>query len=310
MVRLLPFLAGAAALVALPWLLPDYQLSLAVQVLVFALLGMSVDLLAGYAGRTSLGHGAIFGTATYVSLYWSATLHLSPWIGLLLGVAAAVLLALVFAALAVRTSGVYFLLLTLALGMVVWGVCLRWSSVTGGENGLRGGARPALIASGPALYWLVLAVTVVTAALAWRLVRSPFGLALRGIRDSDVRMQSLGYRTTALLIAAFVASGLIAGIGGGLYGMFNEFASPSTVALGTSVAGLLIAIIGGVGTLFGSFVGAVVLVILQNVVSDYTDRWQSVMGLMFIGLMIFAPTGLIGQWRRLRRGAATGKSRP
>ncbi len=140
-------LIAAVILAALPFLLPGYQISIVTQVLIFSLLAMSIDILAGFAGRTSLGHGAIFGASTYVVIYWTANLSGSLWAGLLLGVLAATVIAAVFAILAIRTSGVYFLLLTLALGMIVWGVCLRWTSVTGGENGLRGIGRPAIIAA-------------------------------------------------------------------------------------------------------------------------------------------------------------------
>src|SRR5262249_14873986 len=154
---------------------------------------MSIDLLAGFAGRTSLCHGAIFGAAAYVVLYWTTSLGNPLWSGLLLGVVAATLLAAIFAVLAIRTSGVYFLLLTLALGMIVWGVCLRWTGVTGGENGLRGAGRPDIIASQTRFYYIVLTAAVASALAMWRFVRSPFGLSLRGIRDSESRMRSLGY---------------------------------------------------------------------------------------------------------------------
>ncbi|MDB5559093.1 MAG: hypothetical protein JWQ36_2027, partial [Enterovirga sp.] len=144
--RILAWLAVAAVvLVALPMVLPSYQVSIATQILIFSVLAMSIDILAGYAGRTPLGHGAIFGISTYVVIYWTAGLGMPVWSGMLLGVLAATLLAAVFAFFAIRTSGVYFLLLTLALGMIVWGVCLRWTSVTGGENGLRGIGRPAFL---------------------------------------------------------------------------------------------------------------------------------------------------------------------
>src|SRR5690606_14735387 len=135
--------AGIAAFFAvLPVVLSSYQVSVATEVLIFALLAMSIDVLAGYAGRTSLGHGALFGASTYVVLYWTAVLGGSPWAGLAIGIVAATVLSAVFALFCTRVSGVYFLLLTLALGMIVWGVCLRWTSVTGGENGIRGAGRP------------------------------------------------------------------------------------------------------------------------------------------------------------------------
>jgi branched-chain amino acid transport system permease protein len=283
----------------LPLLLPGYQLSIATEVLIFSVLAMSIDVLAGFAGRTSLGHGAIFGASAYVAIYWSTTLGGNIWIGLLLGVVAATLLACVFALLAIRTSGVYFLLLTLALGMIVWGVCLRWTGVTGGENGLRGVGRPALIADHVSFYYAVLIVVVPVTFAMWRFVHSPFGLTLRGIRESESRMRSLGYNVPLHLFIAFVASGFFAGIAGALYVLYNDFVSPSTVQLSQSVSALLMAITGGIGTLLGSFVGAAAIIILENTVSAFTARWPTVLGLTFILIMIFAPEGIVGRARIL-----------
>ena len=251
------------AAAALPLVLSNYQVGLATEVLIFGLLAMSIDILAGFAGRTSLGHGAIFGL------------------------------------LAVRTSGVYFLLLTLALGMIVWGICLRWTQVTGGENGMRGDVRPAMLLTNSAFYWAVLAGAAVAAFAMWRFVRSPFGLTLRGIRDSESRMRSLGYNVPLHLFIGFAVSGFFAGVAGALYAMFNNFVSPSTVALAQSVEGVLMMIAGGVGTLFGAFVGAAAIIALENVVSAYTERWQMVLGITFILIMIFAPEGIIGKLRAI-----------
>jgi branched-chain amino acid transport system permease protein len=287
------------ALVALPLVLPSYQVSIATQVLIFSVLAMSIDVLAGFAGRTSLGHGAIFGVSTYVAIYWSASLDGNIWTGLALGILAATVLAAVFALLAIRTSGVYFLLLTLALGMIVWGVCLRWTGVTGGENGLRGSGRPAFIADHVSFYYLVLAIVAPLTWVIWRFVHSPFGLTLRGIRDSESRMRSLGYNVPLHLFIAFVASGFFAGIAGALYALFNNFVSPSTVQLSQSVDGLLMAITGGIGTLLGSFVGAAAIIVLENAVSAFTARWPTVLGLTFILIMIFAPEGVVGRARIL-----------
>lgn len=305
-------LAGltVAILATAPLILPVYQVSIAIQVLIFAMLAMSVDILAGYAGRTPLGHGALFGVSTYVTVYWVSVAGGSPWAGMVLGVLAATALAAVFALLAVRTSGVYFLLLTLALGMIVWGVCLRWSTVTGGENGLRGAVRPAGLAGQGAFYVLVLAFTAAVTLAAWRLVQSPFGLSLRGIRDSESRMRSLGYNVPLHLFIAFTLSGAVAGVAGALHGMFNEFVSPTTVSLVQSVQGLLMVITGGVGTLFGAFLGAAAIIGMENIVSSYTERWHTVMGVMFVLLMLFAPVGVIGRLRILLRRPQPERSIP
>jgi branched-chain amino acid transport system permease protein len=298
--------ASIAALIvavaaALPLVLSTYQVGLATEVLIFGILAMSIDILGGFAGRTSLGHGAIFGVSTYVVIYASVQVGLPPAAAFALGVVAATLIAAIFALLAVRTSGVYFLLLTIALGMIVWGICLRWTQVTGGENGIRGDVRPMVLLTHSRFYWAVLAAAAAVTYAMWRFVRSPFGLTLRGIRDSESRMRSLGYNVPLHLFVGFTVSGFFAGIAGALYAMFNNFVSPATVALAQSVEGVLMMIAGGVGTLFGAFVGAAAIIALENVVSAYTERWQMVLGMTFILIMIFAPEGIIGKLRALSR---------
>ena len=302
-------LAILAIAAALPLVLSNYQVGLATEMLIFGMLAMSIDILAGFAGRTSLGHGAIFGVSGYVVVYASAQAGLPPAVAFVLGMTAATAVAIVFALLAVRTSGVYFLLLTLALGMIVWGICLRWTQVTGGENGMRGDVRPAFLVMHRAFYWAVLAVTALVSYAMWRFVRSPFGLTLLGIRDSESRMKSLGYNVPLHLFVGFAVSGFFAGIAGALYAMFNNFVSPSTVALAQSVEGVLMMIAGGVGTLFGGFVGAAAIITLENVVSAYTERWQTVLGITFIVIMICAPEGIIGTLRAILTRGAGDKER-
>jgi branched-chain amino acid transport system permease protein len=295
----LGWIGAVLVLAALPFVLKSYHLGLATQILIFAVLAMSIDVLAGFAGRTPLCHGAIFGTATYFVIYsvniWGLPLPLA----MAVGVAAATVLAAVFAVLAVRVSGVYFLLLTLALGLVVWGICLRWSQVTGGENGLRGDLRQGLLGDVRIFYAVALVVSLAAFAAMRRFVNSPFGLTLRGIRDSESRMASMGYNVTLHVFIAFVVSGFFAGLAGAIYAVFNNYVSPSAVALPQSVQGLLMAIVGGIGTLVGSFVGAAVIIILEQFVSAFTERWQMVLGTVFILIMLFAPEGVVGKVRQL-----------
>jgi len=290
--------ALAAVLLALvPLVTPGYRTGLVTQMLIYALLAMSIDIMAGYAGRTSLCHGAIFGTATYVVMYVVTVAGGNVWAGCALGVAAAMAVSLIVGLLAVRTSGVYFLLLTLALGMVVWGVCVRWTSVTGAENGLRGNVRPEWLVDPSRFFYFVLVLAGLLMFAMWRFVGSPFGMSLAGIRESESRMRSLGYDTSRHLLIGFVFSGFVAGVAGALYALFNSFVSPSTVALTQSVMGLLMAILGGIGTLAGGIVGSALIVVLQNVVSSYTERWSMMLGLLFVLVMIFAPEGLLGSLR-------------
>jgi branched-chain amino acid transport system permease protein len=292
---------AAVFLLAVPHVFGEYPQTLATEILIYGLFAMSIDILAGYAGRTSLGHGAIFGAAGYVTAYCVVTLGSDPWMAMLLGVLASVVVAAIFGALAVRTSGVYFLLLTLALGMVVWGVTYRWTSVTGAENGLRGVARPDVLTDLDTYYYFVLAVVAAMVAIIYRFVHSPFGQALQGIKESESRMRTLGYNVPLMLAVGFTLSGLFAGVAGVLIVFLNNFVSPNSVSLALSTQGLLMAILGGVGTLWGSFIGSAVIILLQNVVSFYTERWMTILGLLFVLTMLFAPEGLLGKGRALSR---------
>jgi branched-chain amino acid transport system permease protein len=297
--RLLALAPILLAILAAPSVLSRYYVNLLTEVAIYAIFAMTIDILAGYSGRTPLGHGALFGIGAYLAAYTVAVSRGPAWAGVLLGIAAAAAASLIFALLAIRTSGVSFLLLTLAQGMVVWGICVRWTSVTGAENGIRGIARPEWVADPTRFYYLAVAVAALAAILLWRFVTSPFGLTLRGIRESESRMRTLGYNVPLHLTIGFIVSGTFAGVAGTLYAFFNTFVSPTNVALATSVKGLLMAIIGGVGTLFGAFVGAAVVILLENFVSMYTDRWPIVLGSIFVFTMIFAREGILGKARLL-----------
>lgn len=295
------WLVMATALIVAPLLLPTYPKILLTEILIYGLFAASIDLLAGMVGRTSLGHGAIFGMAAYVVAWCQLSAGMDIWLASAAGVVGASLLALLFGVLAVRTTGVYFLLLTLALGMVVWGVAYRWVSVTGAESGLRGLARPEILVDHNMFYWFVLVVVGVVFWMLRLMVHSQFGLALRAIRESPHRMSTLGYQVPHALTLVFLVSGFAAGVAGVLGVLLNSFVSPTSVALTQSVKGLLMAILGGIGTLWGGFVGAAVIITLENVVSFYTERWASVLGALFVLTMLFAPNGIIGLWSRSKK---------
>ncbi len=284
-----------------PLVTETYSTNLASQILIFALLAMSIDLLAGFAGRTSLCHGALFGAAAYAVIYYKTMMGGSLLVGAILAVALSSALAATIAILAVRTRGAYFLLLTLALGMVVWGLSVRWTSVTGGENGLRGTIRPQWLISPDHFYIAVLSVFLLAGGLLWRISQSPFGLSLKGIRESETRMQALGYNVQLHLFIAFVVTGFFAGIAGVMYALFNGFVSPTTVSLGQSVQALLMVIVGGAGTLIGAIIGAAIVIKVEDLVSAVTDRWSLVIGLLFVVTMLIAPEGILGRINAIRR---------
>ncbi len=285
------------ALLALPHLLPAYYLSLSTQVLFYAIFAMSLDLLVGYVGLTSLGHASFFGVAAYAIALLSGRGITGLAVPSAVALAAATLFAAVFGLLAVRGTALGFLMITLALGQVLWGLAFRWAAVTGGDNGLAGITRPTLpfgtsLHSGEAFYYFTLAVFAAAAALLRLVVRSPLGLVLIGIREQPGRMRALGFHGTAYQYAAFVVAGFFAGVGGILYAYFNAFVHPSMLGLTTSAEALLMVIAGGAGTLAGPVAGAALVVLLKNVASAYLERWVILLGAIYAIIVLFAPGGL------------------
>jgi branched-chain amino acid transport system permease protein len=283
--------------------LPSYPLTLLTQAAIVAVFAMSLDVLLGYTGLPSLGHAAYFGIAAYAVGILSTERRIGFVGCLLAGVLLATAAAALFGLLAIRATGTYFLMITLALGMVVWGLAFRWVSLTKGDNGITGVPRPDLGPLGdvsPPLpfFYLALAALGVAWGLLGVLVRSPFGLGLKGIRESETRMQALGYNVWLHKYLAFVISGLFAGFAGVLWAYYNGFVSPVDVQLVTSVEALLMVALGGPGTLAGSVLGAASIVFLKNVVSVYTKRWLLILGAVYIGIILFAPRGVLGAFRR------------
>ena len=287
-------------------LLPSYPLTLLTQVVIVAILAMSLDVLLGYAGLASLGHAGYFGVAAYAVAILSTEYRRGFIVCLLAGVALATLAAAVFGLLAIRATGTYFLMITLALGMVVWGLAFRWVSVTKGDNGISGVPRPELglpwsLGSPLPFFYLTLVALVIAWALLALVVRSPFGLSLKGIRESETRMRALGYNVWLHKYLAFVLAGFFAGCAGMLWSYYNGFVSPVDVQLVTSVEALLMVALGGPGTLAGPALGAAIIVFLKNFVSVYTKRWLLILGAVYIGVILWAPRGVLGALRGDRR---------
>jgi len=307
MVTVTIFSLALAAALALPSVAGPFWTGLVTQMYIFGLLALSVDLLLGHAGLFSLTHASFFAVSAYTVAILQVRYAVPTALAAPAGILAGTLLALLFG-LAVRTRGVYFILITIAFGYVVWGVAHRWSSFTGGDNGVTNVPFPALgpaaITSHTQYYYLVLAA-VVLCGLAYRVfMRSPFGLGLRGIRASETRMSSLGYRTSLHLYAAFVLSGALASFAGVLYVYYNKFVNPVAASFPISVEAALMAIVGGSGTLIGPFLGAGVVLGLRNWVSSFFELHAAVMGAVFIATVLWAPGGLVGLARKVRRRSA------
>jgi len=303
--RTLTFLAVVGLLVIVPPFLTAYPLTLLTQGLIYAILAMSLDLLLGYTGLASLGHAAYFGVAAYVVAIMTTVHQAGFWTCLGVALLAAILVSAIFGLVAIRAVGVYFLMITLALGMVVWGLAFRWVSLTQGDTGISGVPRPNLglpwsFGNPRAFYYLTLVTFLLAFGLLLLIVHSPFGMSLRGIRESEGRMRSLGYNVWFHKYLAFILAAAFAGMAGFLWAYYNGFVSPVEVQLITSVETLLMVALGGPGTLIGPALGAGVIVFLKNFVSLYTRRWLLILGGVYIGVILFAPQGLMGALRERR----------
>jgi branched-chain amino acid transport system permease protein len=310
----------AIVLAALAIVVPNtnsFLVLLATRVLAFSILVMSVDLLLGYTGLPSLGQAAYLGVGAYLAAILATEhgfgLGMDFWVVLVLGILAGAALAAIFGLLAIRASGVYFLMITLALGQCIWGLAYRWNSLTGGDNGINLSQRPQFagldLSDGVTYFYLVFAIFVVSLLAMFVIVRSPFGRSLVGIRERELRMKVLGYNTWLHKYVAFIISGGFGGLSGVLWAHTAGIVSPETVILTTSVDALLMAVLGGAGTLVGGVIGAFIVFGLREYLSTLVPWWQYVLGAVYVLTILYLPRGLMGipAWLRERRASQTRK---
>lgn len=286
--------AAVVAGVALPYVLSPFLVSIVTLALILGLFAMSIDLLAGYGGLVTLGQAGIMASAGYGVGYVATRVGAGYGTQIAVGLAAGLVVSMLFALPAMRTTGIYFIMVTAAEGMIVWGLALRLSDLTGAENGLRGILRPPAIAAYWKYYYVCLAVVLLCGALLWVVVHSPFGLSLQGLRESESRMRMLGYNTVLLKFLSFVVSGFFATVAGILLVYRDQFISPAVTEFLASANGVLMTILGGIGTLVGPMLGALIIVLAENVLSTTIERWPTVLGVLFIATILFARNGLVG----------------
>jgi branched-chain amino acid transport system permease protein len=312
--RILALGLAFVALATLPfWMGGVYYINVASQILFYAVFALALNVLVGYAGLVSLGHAGLFGIAAYAAGYMLQ-------IGF--GHTAAILVALVvgmasmavYAALSLRSTGIGFIMITLALGEILWGLAYRWISLTGGDNGINVPTRPApfgySLSSPVTFYYTTLIVFLASVMLVAVFVRSPFGAALMGTRDQPRRMNALGYHVWMIRFWACMFSGLLTALSGILFVYYTQFISPQTLSLFSSAEVLLMVISGGPGSLLGPIVGATLVVVVKNVVSGYIERWNFLLGAVFVAIVILMPEGLVPGTARLWRLAWRKLSAP
>jgi len=301
----------AVALVVFAYIVPNsgsFVVLLATRAMAFAILAMSVDLLLGFTGLSSMGQAAYFGVGAYLTAVLATKFHFGLgwdfWLVVVLGIMIGAALAALFGLFAIRANGVYFLMITLALGQCVWGLAYRWNSLTGGDNGINLNARPNFgldLSNEVTFFYLVFGFFTVSMMLMYVLVRSPFGRSLAGIRERELRMQILGYNTWLHKYIAFIIAGGFGGLGGVLWAHTNGHVSPETVVLTTSVDALLMVVLGGAGTLVGATIGAAIVFGLREYLSTLVPWWQYALGGVYVLTILYLPMGLMGIPSRMRQ---------
>jgi branched-chain amino acid transport system permease protein len=302
--RALMVSAAVFLLALVPVMLPQYYVGLVARTLIWSILATSVAMMLGQLGLASVGHGVFFGIAAYMVAIVVRHVVADAIMASVVALLTTIFAAAVFGLLTTRTKDIFFLMIMLAICQVFYAIAFSWRSVTGGDDGLPGiltrQILPWVDLEGTrAFYVFVLIIFLMTIGGFWLLINSPFGLALRGIRDSESRMRALGYNVWLYKYLAFIISGLISGIAGILNAFYDLTPNPSNFGLILSSTALLMVILGGPGTLAGPILGALVIVFLQDMVSGFTDRWLMVLGFVYVLVVLAFPEGILGAFNRM-----------
>jgi branched-chain amino acid transport system permease protein len=303
--RVIAIVIAIAALATLPfWMSGTYYVNVSSQILFYAVFALGLNVLVGYAGLVSLGHAGLFGVAAYATAFMLQSGY-GHTTAILVALTIGVVSMAIYAILSLRSTGIGFIMITLALGEILWGLAYRWISLTGGDNGISVRTRPApfgySMTSPTHFYYVSLVVFLLTVAAVAIFVRSPLGAALMGTRDQPRRMNALGYHVWMIRFYACLFSGLLTAVSSILFVYYTQFISPQTLALTSSAEVLLMVISGGPGTLLGPIVGSTLVVVIKTVVSGFIERWNFLLGAIFVAIVILMPEGLVPGSARLWR---------
>jgi branched-chain amino acid transport system permease protein len=273
---------------------------LALEITIWIIYALGYNLLLGYGGLPSFGHGAFFGIGAYAFGLAQAKLGAGLWSGLLLAIAAAALAGGIVGAFISHRRGIYYALLTIAFGQVFWFISIKWHAVTGGEDGLLNIKRPAFLASNEALHYFAAATLVLVAWLLWRVVHSPYGRVLGAVKQNETRAAFAGHATWLYKWSAFTVSCAIAGIAGALFALAQQSAYPNVMSLHQSGFIVMMVLVGGgLVSFWGPVIGVAFFLLARDLLGAYTETWLLWFGLLFMAMVVFKPEGIVGLWRDL-----------
>jgi branched-chain amino acid transport system permease protein len=288
-----------------PFLAGDFYINLASQILIAAIFALSLNLLVGFGGMTSLGHASYLGVAAYISALVTSRYGFGHGTAAIISISGTVAMAAFFGVIALRATGLGFLMITLALSQVLWGLAYRMSNVTNGDNGITGLTRPApfgiSLDSPVSFYWFALIVATMAFLAMAVFVSSAFGSSLKGVRDQPRRMAALGFNPRLIRWITFVYAGFWGGVSGLLYVYYHKYIHPTSLSITSSAEALLAVIAGGSGTLGGPAVGAALVLLLKNYASAYLERWNMLLGLVFLFIVLVMPAGIVPGFSKLTR---------
>jgi branched-chain amino acid transport system permease protein len=291
----LALLAGSFLLP--PFFAGDFYINLASQILIAGIFALSLNLLVGFGGMTSLGHASYLGVAAYISALLTSRYGFGHGAAALISIAGTTAMAACFGVIALRATGLGFLMITLALSQVLWGLAYRMSNVTNGDNGITGLTRPApfgiSLESPISFYWFTLVVGYLAFLTMAIFVSSAFGSSLKGVRDQPRRMAALGFNPWMIRWITFIYAGFWAGVSGLLFVYYNKYIHPTSLSTTSSAEALLGVIAGGSGTLGGPVAGAAIVLLLKNYASAYVERWNMLLGLVFLFIVLVMPAGVV-----------------
>lgn len=280
----------------------EHALHIAAQIIILGLFALSFNVLFGTTGLLSFGQAIFYGLGAYVTgmLAKSFGGEYFLW-ALLLAPVAALLLSLLLGTLSLRLSDVYFTMLTLAFAQLAWGITVKWSSFTGGDDGIQAIPKPDLLAGGGNYYIFSFTIVTVCIYLLWRLDRSPFGAVLKGIRQNPTRISFTGMNVFRHKLLAYVVSSCFTAIAGGLYAGLDRNITPDMFVWTMSGSIILMAILGGMRSFFGPLIGVAVFVLLEDVIGRSTQYWSFVIGVIMIAVVLLFPRGIVGISRQFAR---------
>jgi len=287
-------LIGLIILFVLPGVLPRFYIYLTSIILLTGLLATSLNLVLGYGGIFQFHHAVFYGVGAYATALMIIKSGLTPWLGFIVGPLVSSLLSLIMGIICIRLSKLYFGMLQISLGSLVWIIVYRWYSFTGGDDGIHGVPIPDIISSPTSAYYFTLIITLLCFIVMYKIIKSPFGSALQGIRDNPVRSEMIGINVKRHQLLALVIAGFFAGIAGSLFVVVDNTVFPDMLFWTLSLEILIMCLLGGWFSFLGPILGAAIIIVLRTFISTFTSYWTLVLGILMMFVIFFLPNGVLG----------------